>query len=129
MCGRYAMALGRREIRNALHDAGLEVDEDELDIDRVRQSYNVAPGYYEPIYRAVAADGPADQNDHQAAGAAEAEGGDGVDSDAMDESPDGKSEQQLAGEAAMPTASETATVAGNGDSKVKYVLSPMKWGA
>ncbi|KAJ6257362.1 hypothetical protein Dda_8251 [Drechslerella dactyloides] len=137
MCGRYAMALvyikiphggnGRREIRNALHDAGLEIDEDELDIDRVRQSYNVAPGYYEPIYRAVA-DGPADQDAQQAAAEAEREDGDAAESDAMDESHDGEPEKQADREAAAPTDSRTATARGNSNYKVKYVLSPMKWG-
>ncbi|KAK6500405.1 hypothetical protein TWF481_010749 [Arthrobotrys musiformis] len=128
MCGRYAMALGRREIRNALHDAGLEIDEDELDVDRVRQSYNVAPGYYEPIYRAVGDDaGPADNNPD----APVAEGGelDNVEGEAMDESHDGGDN-----DAPRPTATTNSTTMRSNNrhkpssKKLKYVLSPMKWG-
>ncbi|EWC48890.1 hypothetical protein DRE_00195 [Drechslerella stenobrocha 248] len=112
------MALGRREIRNALHDAGLNIDEDELemDIDRVRQSYNVAPGYYEPVYRAVV-DGPADQEHNDAHEPAAA--------DVMDESHDGEPTGQTAeGPAALNTSNRSTA----GTGKVKYVLSPMKWG-
>ncbi|KAK6514856.1 hypothetical protein TWF506_007218 [Arthrobotrys conoides] len=119
MCGRYAMALGRREIRNALHDAGLEIDEDELDVDRVRESYNVAPGYYEPIYRAVsdnAGAGPADSN------APTTSDLDDREAEAMDESHDNSND---------PTKTTEATdnsISNSSNGKVKYVISLMKWG-
>ncbi|KAK6530371.1 hypothetical protein TWF694_003727 [Orbilia ellipsospora] len=119
MCGRYAMALGRREIRNALHDAGMEIDEDELDVDRVRQSYNVAPGYYEPIYRAVA-DGPADNANPPADNEGEQE--------AMDESRDGESGTVASDKGITTVASSNESQPKGGNGKVKYVLSPMKWG-
>ncbi|RVD83743.1 uncharacterized protein DFL_005521 [Arthrobotrys flagrans] len=122
MCGRYAMALGRREIRNALHDAGLEIDEDELDVDRVRQSYNVAPGYYEPIYRAVGDDaGPADN--YADGGELDDRGG-----EAMDESHDGGDDATRTMEMTnnANVSDEPPSRLKNG--KIKYVLSPMKWG-
>ncbi|KAF3913360.1 hypothetical protein ABW20_dc0105779 [Dactylellina cionopaga] len=122
MCGRYAMALGRREIRNALHDAGLQIDEDELDvdIDRVRQSYNVAPGYYEPIYRAVA-DGPADNADLDLPPV-----DDVADPERMEESHDGDTETTE--KETTDTSSTRQSQSKSSSGKVKYVLSPMKWG-
>ncbi|KAK6530695.1 hypothetical protein TWF281_007534 [Arthrobotrys megalospora] len=126
MCGRYAMALGRREIRNALHDAGLEIDEDELDVDRVRQSYNVAPGYYEPIYRAVGDDaGPADNADLPLAEGAEPED---REEEAMDESHDGGYDATETTETTDTTATPSNPQSKSSNGKVKYVLSPMKWG-
>lgn len=116
------MALGRREIRNALHDAGLEIDEDELDVDRVRQSYNVAPGYYEPIYRAVGDDaGPADN--YADGGELDDRGG-----EAMDESHDGGDDATRTMETTnnANVSDEPPSRLRNG--KIKYVLSPMKWG-
>ncbi|EPS39414.1 hypothetical protein H072_6810 [Dactylellina haptotyla CBS 200.50] len=112
------MALGRREIRNALHDAGMQIDEDELDVDRVRQSYNVAPGYYEPIYCAVE-DGPAENADLPP-------GDDDAGREPMDESHDGHTE--VAEKEPSDANSSKGLQPKKGSGKVKYVLSPMKWG-
>ena len=67
MCGRYALAfvgachshaetpanrLKRpSDVRRQLQTSGMPVDE-APDDDATRQSYNVAPGYFEPVYRA-----------------------------------------------------------------------------
>ncbi|KAF3286892.1 hypothetical protein TWF970_008724 [Orbilia oligospora] len=127
MCGRYAMALGRREIRNALHDAGLEIDEDELDVDRVRESYNVAPGYYEPIYRAVSENaGPAD-NDADLPTASSGDPDDG-ESETMDESHDGGKDITRTTEVTDSGNILNDSLSKSSDGKVKYVLSAMKWG-
>ncbi|KAK6337545.1 hypothetical protein TWF730_002942 [Orbilia blumenaviensis] len=130
MCGRYAMALGRREIRNALHDAGLEIDEDELDVDRVRESYNVAPGYYEPIYRAVGDNaGPADNNEDLApAQGGELDGLGDREEEAMDESRDGEENAATTTKATRATTKPKDLRPKSNNGKVKYVLSPMKWG-
>ncbi|KAF8462391.1 hypothetical protein BDZ91DRAFT_336373 [Kalaharituber pfeilii] len=81
MCGRYALVLRPRELRNRLRQYGLPVHDtdpdgpadtntnepssqpqpqspSEDDSEGTRQSYNIAPGYIEPVYRAaVASDG------------------------------------------------------------------------
>ncbi|KAI9806742.1 MAG: hypothetical protein M1825_006199 [Sarcosagium campestre] len=51
MCGRYALALRASQIRAEFEGYDMPVDE-VPDDDATRQSYNVAPGYYESVYRA-----------------------------------------------------------------------------
>ncbi|KAA8903023.1 hypothetical protein FN846DRAFT_891278 [Sphaerosporella brunnea] len=49
MCGRYVLALRSAQLCQHFQSAGLPVDDACAD-DAVRQSYNVAPGYLEPVY-------------------------------------------------------------------------------
>ncbi|KAF8426958.1 hypothetical protein EV426DRAFT_427201 [Tirmania nivea] len=85
MCGRYALALRPPTLRRRLREYGLPVagppaiDEkalEELDTsseedpEGTRQSYNIAPGYIEPVYRAIVPDdgedpGPEGQGEDQ----------------------------------------------------------------
>ncbi|KAI9758949.1 MAG: hypothetical protein M4579_002689 [Chaenotheca gracillima] len=51
MCGRYVLALRPSQVRTQLEDSGMPVEEAPEDED-TRQSYNVAPGYHELVYRA-----------------------------------------------------------------------------
>ncbi|KAI9684374.1 MAG: hypothetical protein M1829_002184 [Trizodia sp. TS-e1964] len=51
MCGRYVLALQASQVRARFADYGMPVEEAPEDED-VRQSYNVAPGYSELVYRA-----------------------------------------------------------------------------
>lgn len=51
MCGRYALSLRPREVRQQLQDAHMPV-EVAPDDDDIRQSYNFAPGYHGLVYRA-----------------------------------------------------------------------------
>ncbi|KAI9768855.1 MAG: hypothetical protein M1840_004669 [Geoglossum simile] len=63
MCGRYVLALRPGEVRQQLEDAGMPVDEAPED-EATRQSYNVAPGYYELVYRADVPDTGAGGKQH-----------------------------------------------------------------
>lgn len=65
MCGRYALSLRPSVVRQRLADQDMPADEapDDED-DRIRQTYNFAPGYHGLIYRAVTSESGADQ--HQA---------------------------------------------------------------
>ncbi|KAI9850350.1 MAG: hypothetical protein M1838_005797 [Thelocarpon superellum] len=63
MCGRYALALRPWEIRRLLEESDMPVDEMPED-ERTRDSYNVAPGYYEPVYRADVPDRGAGERSH-----------------------------------------------------------------
>ena len=81
MCGRYALALVSSrpspapprlrlmlpkrpwEIRRLLEESDMPVDEMPED-ERTRDSYNVAPGYYEPVYRADVPDRGAGERSH-----------------------------------------------------------------
>jgi putative SOS response-associated peptidase YedK len=65
MCGRYALSLRPSRVRQRLIEQNMPADEapDDGD-DRIRQSYNFAPGYHGLIYRADTPDsGAGSQND------------------------------------------------------------------
>ena len=55
------------EVRQQLEDAGMPVDEVPED-EAARQSYNVAPGYYELVYRADVPDMGAGGKQHKESG-------------------------------------------------------------
>ncbi|KAI9786365.1 MAG: hypothetical protein M1816_008026 [Peltula sp. TS41687] len=98
MCGRYALALRPSAVRHQLqHDAGLPID-DAPDDEATRQSYNVAPGYYELIYRADVPDWGAGASKHH---------------------------QEAQKDTAAAAAEEGD---GGEDEHVKYKLQAMKWG-
>lgn len=53
MCGRYVLSLTPSQVRRRFEDQDLPVDDAEEDDDeRLRQTYNFAPGYHGLIYRA-----------------------------------------------------------------------------
>lgn len=57
MCGRYALSLRPSQVRQRLNDQHMPADEaPDDDNDRIRQSYNFAPGYHGLIYRAATSD-------------------------------------------------------------------------
>ncbi|KAL7270091.1 hypothetical protein RUND412_007205 [Rhizina undulata] len=71
MCGRYALAYRPSEIRRLLEDVGIAIHEAPNDDDsRIRQSFNIAPGFVEPVCRAIVAggDGVAEHGDKRAEG-------------------------------------------------------------
>ncbi|KAK1142561.1 hypothetical protein N8T08_007536 [Aspergillus melleus] len=51
MCGRYALGVRMRFIRNRMQEQGIQVDDAPPD-DSIRETYNFAPGYNGAIYRA-----------------------------------------------------------------------------
>ncbi|KZF18930.1 DUF159-domain-containing protein [Xylona heveae TC161] len=63
MCGRYALSLRPREVRHRLAESNMPA-EDAPEDDATRQSYNVAPGYYELVYRADVPDYGAGEDAH-----------------------------------------------------------------
>lgn len=65
MCGRYALSLRPSQVRQRLNDQNMPADEaPDDDNERVRQSYNFAPGYHGLIYRADTPDsGAGSHND------------------------------------------------------------------
>ncbi|RPB21308.1 DUF159-domain-containing protein [Terfezia boudieri ATCC MYA-4762] len=71
MCGRYALVLRPPTLRRRLREYGLPLDSsNEEDPEGIRQSYNIAPGYIEPVYRAIVPrdgdnPGPEDQDEDQ----------------------------------------------------------------
>ncbi|KAI9860419.1 MAG: hypothetical protein M1813_006077 [Trichoglossum hirsutum] len=105
MCGRYVLALRPAEVRQQLEDSGMPVD-DVPDDEATRQSYNVAPGYYELVYRADAPDrgagGGARTEDSEAKGA--------VSEKTENEDDEGAEEGRYA------------------TKETKYKLQAMKWG-
>ncbi|KAH0559477.1 hypothetical protein GP486_004012 [Trichoglossum hirsutum] len=103
MCGRYVLALRPAEVRRQLEDSGMPVD-DTPDDEATRQSYNVAPGYYELVYRADVPDWGAGKEPHTDAREA-------VPKKAEKEEEDEKAEED------KHTVKET-----------KYKLQAMKWG-
>ncbi|KAH0538952.1 hypothetical protein FGG08_004467 [Glutinoglossum americanum] len=105
MCGRYVLALRPAEVRQQLEDSGMPVDEAPED-DAVRQSYNIAPGYYELVYRA-------DVPDWGAGGKHHSEGGEAL-------GPDPKKVKEKGDERAEE---DKEAVKGT-----KYKLQAMKWG-
>ncbi|KAI9887557.1 MAG: hypothetical protein M1823_000648 [Watsoniomyces obsoletus] len=108
MCGRYALALRPSDLRRQLEASGMPVSE-WPDDDGTRQSYNVAPGYYEPVYRADVPDTGAGSRPHDRDHAAQNE----------DDVPAGSSNEQ--GETPSSNPSQTAK-------EVRYKLQAMKWG-
>lgn len=53
MCGRYVLSLRPSQVRQQLNDQNMPADEAPDDEnDRIRQTYNFAPGYHGLIYRA-----------------------------------------------------------------------------
>jgi putative SOS response-associated peptidase YedK len=53
MCGRYALSLRPSQARQRLNDQNMPVDDaPDDDNERIRQTYNFAPGYHGLIYRA-----------------------------------------------------------------------------
>ncbi|KAM0718580.1 hypothetical protein Q7P37_005650 [Cladosporium fusiforme] len=61
MCGRYALSLRPSQVRQRLNEQNMPSDEGpDDDNDRIRQSYNFAPGYHGLIYRAATSDTGAD---------------------------------------------------------------------
>ena len=65
MCGRYALSLRPSQVRQRLNDLNMPAGEaPDDDNERVRQSYNFAPGYHGLIYRADTPDsGAGSHND------------------------------------------------------------------
>ncbi|KAH8434921.1 SOS response-associated peptidase [Aspergillus melleus] len=61
MCGRYALGVRMRFIRNRMQEQGLQVDDAPPD-DSIRETYNFAPGYNGAIYRA---DSPNEEQHHR----------------------------------------------------------------
>jgi len=98
-----------------MRDAGMDVEDDSDDDEdngRVRQSYNVAPGYFEPVYRAVVDNNNQNhQGDDQQGSAGGPAGGN---EDEEMQHTDSFNEKQNGGTQRGP--------------HVKYVLQPMKWG-
>ncbi|KAI9810209.1 MAG: hypothetical protein M1826_003685 [Phylliscum demangeonii] len=106
MCGRYALALRASEIRMQLESYGLPVGSVAED-DATRPSYNVAPGYHEPIYRANVPDhGAGGHNRHHPT----------PDPDRLDHARGGEG----------PALAEEEVEAGG--KEVGYTLQAMKWG-
>lgn len=65
MCGRYALSLRPSQVRQRLNDQNMPADDvPDDDNDRIRQSYNFAPGYHGLIYRADTPDSGAGSQDH-----------------------------------------------------------------
>ncbi|KAI9784301.1 MAG: hypothetical protein M1839_002362 [Geoglossum umbratile] len=106
MCGRYVLALRPGEVRQQLEDAGMPVDEAPED-EATRQSYNVAPGYYELVYRADVPDMGSGGKNYKEGGEVE---GAAAHTKAEEEGDEGPEESKGA-------AKET-----------KYKLQAMKWG-
>jgi len=99
-----------------MRDAGMDVEDDSDDDEdngRVRQSYNVAPGYFEPVYRAVMDD---NNQDHQG--------------NNNQQDPAGNSAREDEDEEMQHTddPSDKQNEETQGGAHVKYVLQPMKWG-
>lgn len=65
MCGRYVLSMRPSVVRQRLANENMPSEEapDDED-DRIRQSYNFAPGYHGLIYRANTADRGAGSDDH-----------------------------------------------------------------
>ncbi|KAI9673639.1 MAG: hypothetical protein M1817_002276 [Caeruleum heppii] len=99
MCGRYALALRPGEVRRMLLDYDMPVDEAPED-DAVRQSYNVAPGYNELVYRADVPDWGAGPRRHR----------EGHEEGAEEQGESGHDEAQ------------------EGEKSTRYKLQAMKWG-
>ncbi|EEP80325.1 conserved hypothetical protein [Uncinocarpus reesii 1704] len=105
MCGRYALGVRLAFIRHQLQQQGQPVD-DAPDDDEVRETYNFAPGYFGPVYRA---DTP-DQGGYDPAEA----------HDGQQRAP-GQQESETTGE---PQDSRKE----GGEEHVRYKLQSMKWG-
>lgn len=64
MCGRYALSLRPSQVRQRLNEQNMPADDaPDDDNDRIRQSYNFAPGYHGLIYRADTPDSGAGSQD------------------------------------------------------------------
>lgn len=64
MCGRYALSLRPSQVRQRLNEQNMPADDaPDDDNDRIRQSYNFAPGYHGLIYRADTPDSGASSQD------------------------------------------------------------------
>lgn len=109
MCGRYALSLRPSQVRRRLNDQNMRADEAPDDNnDRIRQSYNFAPGYHGLIYRAATSDS----------------GAHGQCSEDQDENGDGEPSPKRA-----KTSHTTAQpVDGRATTETKYKIQAAKWG-
>jgi len=65
MCGRYALSLRPSQVRQRLSDQNMPADDaPDDDNERIRQTYNFAPGYHGLIYRADTPDSGAGSQDN-----------------------------------------------------------------
>ena len=65
MCGRYALSLRPSQVRQRLNDQNMPADDaPDDDNERIRQTYNFAPGYHGLIYRADTPDSGAGSQDN-----------------------------------------------------------------
>ncbi|KAK4626708.1 Abasic site processing protein [Fulvia fulva] len=110
MCGRYVLSMAPSVIRRHLENQNMPAEQapDDED-DRIRQTYNFAPGYHGLIYRANTADRGAGSND------------DNVDNGNADGGPSPKK----ANEANVPS---QPTVDGRATRETKYKLQAARWG-
>jgi len=113
MCGRYALSLRPSQVRQRLAEQNMPAEEaPEDDNERIRQSYNFAPGYHGLIYRAQTSErGGGDRHDDN--------------NDANDED-DGQPSPKKA-KHSHPEGSQTE-VDGRATRETKYKLQAAKWG-
>lgn len=113
MCGRYVLSQRPSVVRQRLAHQNMPADEapDDED-DRIRQSYNFAPGYHGLIYRANTSD--------RGAG-----GDEGHDSESAGDVPG----DEPSVEKSLPSApSSQLTIDGRATKETKYKLQAAKWG-
>ncbi|KAI9849843.1 MAG: hypothetical protein M1837_000057 [Sclerophora amabilis] len=111
MCGRYVLALRPSQVRTELEGSGMPVEEAPED-ESTRQSYNVAPGYYELVYRADVPDWGAGGRQQRKAG----------NEDDKDDTVEAEAEPGAEFEKRETVTEEDAV------KETKYKLQAMKWG-
>jgi putative SOS response-associated peptidase YedK len=108
MCGRYALSLRPSQVRQRLVEQDMPADDaPDDDNDRIRQSYNFAPGYHGLIYRADTSDSGAGSQD------------DNNEKDSTDEPPSKRAKTSHA---------TSHSVEGLATAETKYKLQAAKWG-
>lgn len=115
MCGRYVLSLRPSQVRQRLNEQNMPADEaPDDDNDRIRQSYNFAPGYHGLIYRAATSDTDAGSHDN--------DNGDANDQAEADDTSEPSPKR------AKTSHTTSKAVDGRATAETKYKLQAAKWG-